>query len=219
MIVYFEVKNFENFQHYKDRNPPWIKLYNCLLEDYDFSRLQDASKMHLIAIWLLASRSDNKLPYDKEWIKSRINATEEVDLDLFLQLNFINKINDDSNMLAECKQDAIPEKRREEREKENTKKENLKVKEKKFSFIHPQEYSYLIEVGKKPFKPNGQGARLGDDWELCQEWGVWAVKEMGYDEERVLTEASKFKDYFTSPNCKKPVKKDWFQTWRNWIRR
>src|SRR5690606_19747530 len=35
---YLTVKNFERFQHYKDRNPPWIKLYNDLLDDYEFGR-------------------------------------------------------------------------------------------------------------------------------------------------------------------------------------
>ena len=46
----FRVKNFENFQHYKDRNPPWIKFYNEVLDDYDIGRLPDASKAHLFAI-------------------------------------------------------------------------------------------------------------------------------------------------------------------------
>ena len=85
----FSVKNFEKFQHYKDRAPPWIKLYNGLLEDYEFGLLPDASKMHLIAIWLLASRSDNKIPYDAKWVSGRINATETVDLDLLAQRGFI----------------------------------------------------------------------------------------------------------------------------------
>jgi hypothetical protein len=85
----FSVKNFEKFQHYKDRAPPWIKLYNELLDDYDFACLQDASKMHLIAIWLLASRSENKIPYDPEWISKRINATDPVDLDALCRCGFI----------------------------------------------------------------------------------------------------------------------------------
>jgi hypothetical protein len=74
------VKNFERFQHYKDRTPPWIKLYNELLDDYEFGMLPDASKWHLIAIWLLASRSNNKIPHDPEWISRRINAVQKVDL-------------------------------------------------------------------------------------------------------------------------------------------
>jgi hypothetical protein len=102
----FSVKNFEKFQHYKDRAPPWIKLYNGLLEDYEFGGLPDASKMHLIAIWLLASRSDNKIPYDPKWVSNRINATEPVDLALLAKRGFIvldqGEEQYGSEMLAEC---------------------------------------------------------------------------------------------------------------------
>lgn len=102
----FRVKNFEKFQHYKDRAPPWIKLYNGLLEDYEFGLLPDASKMHLIAIWLLASRSSNKIPYDAKWVAGRINATTTVDLKLLSERGFI--VVDQcleqaaSNPIAEC---------------------------------------------------------------------------------------------------------------------
>jgi hypothetical protein len=85
----FNVKNFEKFQHYKDRSPPWIKLYNELLDDYEFGLLPDASKMHLVAIWLLASRSENKIPYDPAWVAKRINATEKVNLRLLEERGFI----------------------------------------------------------------------------------------------------------------------------------
>lgn len=105
----FSVKNFDRFQHYKDRSPPWIKLYNELLDDYEFGLLPDASKMHLVAIWLLASRSDNKIPYDPKWVGRRINASDPVDLDILLKRGFI--LSDQelhisehiaSNALADC---------------------------------------------------------------------------------------------------------------------
>jgi hypothetical protein len=125
----FSVKNFERFQHYKDRSPPWIKLYNELLDDYEFGRLPDASKMHLIAIWLLASRSDNKIPYDAAWVARRINANTKVDLTLLACSGFIvvdqslpNVEQDASKPLAEClsreREEGEAEKRKEE-EKES----------------------------------------------------------------------------------------------------
>ena len=100
MAITFSIKNFEKFQHYKDRSPPWIKLYNALLEDYDFGALPDASKAHLIAIWLLASRSGNKIPYDPKWVAGHINATEAVDLELFIEAGFI-KLNHQVNGLEQ----------------------------------------------------------------------------------------------------------------------
>ena len=109
MPSHIEVKNFEKFQHYKDRMPPWIKLYNELLDDYEFSRLQDASKLHLVMIWLLASRYENRIPNDAVWIARRINATEPVKLDCLVKAGFIRICGDASTALAESKQDAMPE--------------------------------------------------------------------------------------------------------------
>lgn len=77
---------------------------------------------------------------------------------------------------------------------------------------HP-EYDYLPTA----FKKAGKGWRITKDWELCEEWGRWAVDKAGLHPDKVILEESKFKDYFLSKNAKKPVKKDWFQTWRNWI--
>lgn len=88
--VFFSIKNWDELQHYRDRTPPWIKLYNHLLDDYEFASLQDDSKLHLVLIWLLASRNRNKLPYDNEWIKQRIGVSGDVDLDELALSGFIH---------------------------------------------------------------------------------------------------------------------------------
>lgn len=104
--AYLSVKNFARFQHYKDRSPPWIKLYNDLLDDYAFGCLQDASKLHLVLIWLLASRMENQVPADPEWIARRINATDPVDLQVLVDAGFLIVA---SGSLADCKQSACLE--------------------------------------------------------------------------------------------------------------
>ena len=43
-VTFFQVANLEEYQHYKDRSPPWIKLHAKTLESYDFSRSQDAKQ-------------------------------------------------------------------------------------------------------------------------------------------------------------------------------
>lgn len=48
-------KNWQKFQHYKNRKPPWIKLYRDLLDDFDFQCLPDASRALAPLLWLLAS--------------------------------------------------------------------------------------------------------------------------------------------------------------------
>ena len=70
--------------------------------------MPDASKLHLVAIWLLASRSNNSIPYDANWIARRICATEAVDLDLLREAGFI-EVNEAGGPPAPCKQDACPE--------------------------------------------------------------------------------------------------------------
>lgn len=104
------VKDFDRFQHYKDRRPAWIKLYNDLLDDYAFTCLPDASKWLAVGLWLLASRHENRIPNDPKWIARMVHASEPVDLKPLINAGFIAVLDDASNPLAHCKQDAMPEK-------------------------------------------------------------------------------------------------------------
>lgn len=106
MESYITVPSLERWQHYKDRCPPWIKLHRDLLNDYKFSCLQDASKAHLLAIWLLASQMDNKIPNDSCWIEKKINATQPLDLEYLITCGFLDVLLNDSKALADCKQYA-----------------------------------------------------------------------------------------------------------------
>src|SRR5260370_31674523 len=74
MASYFRIRNFERFQHYKDRNPPWIRLYGALWRDRAFFRLPDAVKAHLIGLFALAARLDNRIPDDPEWLAHELCA-------------------------------------------------------------------------------------------------------------------------------------------------
>jgi hypothetical protein len=56
---YIYVKDWERFQHYSKRNPPWIKLYTILITDDDFMDLAVEDRMLLIGIWLLTSKAGN----------------------------------------------------------------------------------------------------------------------------------------------------------------
>ena len=116
---YFRVKNWERFQHYRKRNPPWIKLYTSLLDDYEFSCLQDDSKLLALCILMLAAKCHNKLPTDPSWLHRKTGLQQIPDLEPLFEHGFIVRI-DASNTLAACKQDAMPEteeRRGEEKEK------------------------------------------------------------------------------------------------------
>lgn len=58
----YKIKNWHQFQHFKDRTPPWIKLYRGLLDDVHFHSLDGDAAKTLIMLWLLASETDGYLP-------------------------------------------------------------------------------------------------------------------------------------------------------------
>jgi hypothetical protein len=133
---YFRVKNFEKLQNYKDRSPPWIRLYNDILEDYEFGTMPDSSKAHLMLIWLLASRIGNRLPLDEKWIGAKIQSSEKVDLRELFKRDFLEEIVEEnqcdsnapseeqepaSKLQASCKQDACLETERETEERREEK--------------------------------------------------------------------------------------------------
>lgn len=106
-MSYLTVKNWAEYQHYKDRNPPWIKLYKDQFQDYEFGCLQDASKLLALCIMTLAARDKHgKVPADFAWIKKQGNLSDLIQEEHLLEL--VNKgfVIDASNVLAMCKQDA-----------------------------------------------------------------------------------------------------------------
>lgn len=105
-MEYLRVKNWAEFQHYKDRNPPWIKLHRALLDDYEFSCLQDASKAHLILIWLFASQKDGLVPNNPKFLKMKLGLTQEPNLKWFMDHGLLIQEQDASNVLADSKQNA-----------------------------------------------------------------------------------------------------------------
>jgi hypothetical protein len=120
MSGFFGVRNWEEFQHYKDRDPSWIKLYNRLLDDYAFGLLPDSRKWHLIGIFLLASRHNNRVPRDPAWVSRKIGAQVPVDLGLLERAGFLVML-DAPPLTAGAEQNASPEKeeRREETEEDS----------------------------------------------------------------------------------------------------
>lgn len=125
MENYFKVKNWDNFQHYKDRNPPWIKLHNHLLDNYEFECLPDASKAHLLCIWMLASRTQNKMPMDPRWIKRKIGASSDVDLDVLIKYGFIEAERGLQSVERDASNSLVSEEKRRDREEAEAETEDI----------------------------------------------------------------------------------------------
>lgn len=89
MTDVLQVKNWSEFQQYKDRDPKWIKLHRDVLDDYDFDGLTEIQQCHLMKIWLLAAKLNNKIPADPKWIARKIGAQSKVDIDQLVTSGFL----------------------------------------------------------------------------------------------------------------------------------
>ena len=106
-------KNWDIFQHYKDRCPPWIKLHRDLLNNRDYICLPLASKALAPLLWLLASESkDGVFDASTEELVFRLRMTESEVIDGVKPLIDKGFFVIASGVLAERKQVAIPERER-----------------------------------------------------------------------------------------------------------
>lgn len=115
-----EIKNWRKFQHYKDRSPPWIKLYASVFDDAEFACLKDTSKLALICIWILSRQLDGKVPNCAAWIKKRAGLDGDVDLQDLIDNGFLIPLADcaqDASNLSQNRDNMPPS---ENREEENT---------------------------------------------------------------------------------------------------
>ena len=99
-------KSWRDFQHYKDRNPPWIRLHRGLLDNKDFQRLPVASRALAPMLWLLASESvGGEIDADTDELAFRLRATEKeisVALRPLIEKGFFVVVQDASKALATC---------------------------------------------------------------------------------------------------------------------
>jgi 5-methylcytosine-specific restriction endonuclease McrA len=78
-------KNWNEFQHYKDRSPPWIKLHRGLLDNMEYHRLSPEAAKYLPLIWLIASERDGQVPAGAE-LAFRLHIEEELANDIVTEL-------------------------------------------------------------------------------------------------------------------------------------
>lgn len=98
-------KNWPKFQHYKNRKPPWIKLYRELLDDCEFACLPVASMALAPRLWLLASEYEKgEITSTVKQIAFRLRMSEGDFAKAVTCLIETGFFICDSEMLAECKQ-------------------------------------------------------------------------------------------------------------------
>lgn len=195
-------KDWTSFQHYKDRAPAWIKLHRKLLDNYEFQRLPVASRALAPMLWLLASEYDGGvITADVGELAFRLRVTNaEVDDGLMplIQAGFFIVEQDASEVLAERKQAACLEKRREEVEKEANASSSADAAAPVLKAVPPGCPQERIRVLYAELLPTLPKAKLwGNDRQtaLRQRWGEmvklrgWATVDDGVEWFRRFFEA------------------------------
>jgi len=162
------IPNWTRFQHYKNRNPPWIKLHKQLLDDPEWGALPGGAAKLLIELWLLASETDDGcLQLDSTTLAWRLRRDSTEVADHLQTLAQHGLVEDASTMLAPCKQDARPEVET-EREKEESKKqlgdvENSKIVENP-TWLEVKKAATELGKGKLSYKDEQTNADVLRKW-------------------------------------------------------
>lgn len=179
----YRVKNWEKFQHYKDRTPPWIRLHRGLLDDYEFHSLPDASKALAPCLWLLASenpdpsRGEISASDDKIAFRLRMPVKKfQESIKPLIDHGFFEMDHDASNLLAEREQVATPET---ETEADRVKKRRVRVALEDLSVDHIQ--TWLSEK-------RAQGKYLGHDEHFI----------LDYFRNYCISKGKKYEDYLAA---------------------
>lgn len=161
--TFIRMKNWSEYQHYKDRSAPWIKLHKELLSSHFWIMGSDASKLLAICIMLLAQRTDNKIPMDSEYIKRFGHLESNPDLNPLIESQLIefiddlDEVQDASNVLAMC----YPE----ERERRIEEREKKQAPEKPPAFVLPdwidsEKWALWMKTRKKKMIPDQMQAQV-----------------------------------------------------------
>lgn len=206
-------RRWADFQHYKNRRPPWIKLHKALLDDREYQRLPLASRALAPMLWLLASESeDGVFEAATEELTFRLRQpAKDIDAGLssLIEAGFFMVVQTDSTLLADRQQLAVPEKSREETETEtDSRSKSAKPRGRKVSddLTFAQWAEQEKAAGRKLISDYAPVWNFADKAGIPREW-----VEMGWVE---------FNRKFASdPNNAEHKQKDWRAHFDNYVRK
>lgn len=197
---FIRIVNWDRFQHYKNRNPPWIKLHRELLTSRTWATLDDASRVLAIALMMLAAATGNKIPLDPTYIRRVAYLNQDPDLSGLLATEFI-EIVDNSGCASASLADASKPHTNARPEKEAEKETEV---ERECGANAPPPAPPSARKSRSTQMPAGFRPNAGHQT-LAQELGV-----------DLETAFAAFTDHHLA---KGSVFKDWDRAFNTWLRR
>jgi hypothetical protein len=120
-----KIKNWTKFQHFKDRRPPWVKLYRDILDDLEWHELDPLAAKVLVMLWLIASENNGRIP-DNKTLAFRLRLTEVKTKEIIIKLSHWLE-QDDMTTISEQYQSDSTERETETETETKTKRESATV--------------------------------------------------------------------------------------------
>ena len=91
-MKFLRIREWAKYQHYRDRNPPWIKLHVELLSSYSWVSLDDASRLLAVVCMVLAARTGNRIPLDRDFIQRSAYLKKRPDIRPLVECGFADVV-------------------------------------------------------------------------------------------------------------------------------
>ena len=165
-MKYFKIKNFEKYQpKRKGKTAPWIRLYAHWNNDWAIGQLVDSHKAHFTGLLLVAHATNNQIPWDTKWLKTQIQASSNVKIEVFEKLGLIEVLDNIDETQEEKK---VPEGRGEEKRGVDMRSETQKKpKVKKTDAKKETLVSFYFEEFERVFKKKIE-MNFGRDGKILQ---------------------------------------------------
>lgn len=197
-MAHYRIVEWARYQHYRDRDPPWIKLHRDLLTSRTWVDSDDRSRLLAIACMLIAAGTENKIPADAKHVKRRAYFDWEPDFAPLVEVGFIELVSEINDlpeirkpMLAPAsapQANACSESEAEQSNTEKSREDNSTAK-----------------------RGADRGTRLPEDWMPSEEDCAFAA-DLGLDS---MVTAEEFRDFWTSVPGARGRKLNWSKTFRN----
>lgn len=197
-MAHYRIVEWERYQHYRDRDPPWIKLHRDTLTSNTWVSSDDRTRLLAVVCMLIAAGTENKIPADPKYVMRRAYLDREPDFAPLVDVGFIELVGE-INGLAEIRKpmlapasavqaDACSESEAIQRQSRAEQKDNSTAK-----------------------RGADRGTRLPEDWTPSEEDCAFAA-DLGLDP---MVTAEEFRDFWTSVPGARGRKLNWSKTFRN----
>ena len=158
-----QIRNWKKFQHFKDRKPPWVKLYRDILDDLDWHELDATASKVLIMCWLIASEDDGRLPPVKT-LAFRLRMSEKQTNDCLNKLSHWLEQDDISVISDRYQSDSLETERETEKETEVEKKRGTKGSRLSTDFELPETWTEFCKTERPDLNPQKVFDSFKDYW-------------------------------------------------------